>query len=83
MTKTEALLSDAERYVLEELLNGLTNREIAKRVDLSDKTVKNHVSHILVKTGCASRLELTVKIYKEREKELKRKLRGGLNNTKR
>ena len=76
MTKTEALLSDAQRDVLTLLLDGLTNREIAKRLKLSDKTVKNHVSHILIKTDCASRLELTVKIYKERERELKRRLRA-------
>ena len=76
MTQIESLLSAAELDVLEELLDGLTNRQIGKRLKLSDKTVKNHISHILTKTGCSSRLELTVRVYKERERELKRRLRA-------
>jgi DNA-binding NarL/FixJ family response regulator len=76
MTDTEALLSEAEREVLGFLLDGMTNIQIAKEIGRSDKTVKNHISHILTKTDCATRLELTVRVYKEREKELKRKLRA-------
>ena len=59
MTNIEASLSPAERDVLQKLLNGLRNQEIASRLRLSDKTVKNHISHILRKTGTTSRLELT------------------------
>jgi DNA-binding NarL/FixJ family response regulator len=76
MTHTETLLSDAERDVLSGLLDGLTNVQIAKSLRLSDKTVKNHVSHILAKTGYTSRLKLTVAVYKQREKELKRRTRA-------
>jgi len=76
MTSTEALLSDAERDVLDLLLDGMRNVRIARKLGLSDKTVKNHISHILTKTGCASRLELTVRVYKERERELRRRLRA-------
>jgi DNA-binding NarL/FixJ family response regulator len=76
MTQTEALLTDAERDVLSGLLDGLTNVQIAKDLRLSDKTVKNHFSHILAKTGHATRLGLTVAIYKEREKELRRRARA-------
>jgi len=76
MTDTEALLSDAEREVLSLLLDGMTNAQIASEIGRSDKTVKNHISHILTKTKCSSRLELTVRVYKEREKELRRRLRA-------
>ncbi|MHB8702889.1 MAG: response regulator transcription factor [Candidatus Tyrphobacter sp.] len=76
MTRIESLLSDAERDVLALLLDGLTNVQIAREIERSDKTVKNHISHILTKTGCATRLELTVRVYKAREKELKRRLRA-------
>jgi len=75
MTRTRETLTLAENDVLDLLLDGLTNAEIAEQLELSDKTVKNHLSHILAKTGCATRLELTVQVYKERERELKRRIR--------
>jgi DNA-binding NarL/FixJ family response regulator len=74
MTKIEASLSPAERGVLQKLLDGLRNQDIAARLRLSDKTVKNHISHILRKTGTSSRLELTIKVYKQRERDLRRRL---------
>ena len=73
MTNIEATLSPAERGVLQKLLDGLRNQEIANRLRLSDKTVKNHISHILRKTGTSSRLELTIKVYKQRERALRRR----------
>lgn len=73
MTNIEASLSPAERGVLQKLLDGMRNQEIANRLRLSDKTVKNHISHILRKTGTSSRLELTIKVYKQRERALKRR----------
>jgi DNA-binding NarL/FixJ family response regulator len=76
MTNIETLLSDAERNVLDLLLDGMRNVRIARELGLSDKTVKNHISHILCKTQCGSRLELTVRVYKEREGELRRRLRA-------
>ncbi|MGB6986801.1 MAG: LuxR C-terminal-related transcriptional regulator [Candidatus Aquilonibacter sp.] len=73
MTNIELSLSPAERGVLQKLLDGLRNQEIANKLRLSDKTVKNHISHILRKTGTSSRLELTIKVYKQRERALKRR----------
>lgn len=70
-----AQLSDAERVVVEHLIEGRTNVEIARKLRLSDKTVKNHQSHILTKTNCSTRLQLTVKVYKERVRDLRRRLR--------
>lgn len=74
MTTIEASLSPAERDVLQKLLDGLRNQEIATKLRLSDKTVKNHISHILRKTGTSSRLELTIKVYKQRERALRRRV---------
>jgi DNA-binding NarL/FixJ family response regulator len=74
MTNIEASLSPAERDVLQKLLDGLRNQEIANKLRLSDKTVKNHISHILRKTGTSSRLELTIKVYKQRERALRRRV---------
>jgi two-component system, NarL family, response regulator DevR len=52
-----ARLSPQERLIAELLSQGLTNREIAARMDLADKTVKNYVSHLLTKLGMRRRSE--------------------------
>jgi DNA-binding NarL/FixJ family response regulator len=46
-----AALSSQEKRVLELIEKGLTNREIADRMFLSEKTVKNYVSSLLAKLG--------------------------------
>ncbi len=50
-------LTDQERRLLELIAHGLTNKEIAKEVFLSEKTVRNYVSNILAKLGVANRAE--------------------------
>lgn len=52
-----AALTGQERRVLELLTEGLTNRQIAARLYLSDKTVKNYVSNVLMKLGLTRRSE--------------------------
>lgn len=50
-------LTDQERRLLELIARGLTNKEIAKEVFLSEKTVRNYVSNILAKLGVSNRAE--------------------------
>ncbi len=50
-------LSDREREVLALLAEGLTNREIAARLFISEKTVRNHVSGVLRKLDFRHRTE--------------------------
>lgn len=52
-----ARLSAQERRILEHIGEGLTNHEIAERMHLADKTVKNYVSHVLTKLGMSRRTE--------------------------
>ncbi|MCH8838142.1 MAG: response regulator transcription factor [Candidatus Marinimicrobia bacterium] len=52
---TLAQLSDQERRILELIADGMTNKEIAGEVSLSDKTVKNYVSNILGKLEVSRR----------------------------
>jgi DNA-binding CsgD family transcriptional regulator len=48
-------LSPREREVLDLLIEGRTNREIAERLFISDKTASVHVTHILDKLGVPTR----------------------------
>jgi DNA-binding NarL/FixJ family response regulator len=52
-----ARLSPQEERILDMVGEGLTNKEIAERIHLSDKTVKNYVSTILQKLEVARRAE--------------------------
>ena len=52
-----AALTEQELNILSLITEGLTNREIAERVFLSEKTVRNYVSSILSKLDQSSRAE--------------------------
>lgn len=54
-------LSDRERQTLDLLAQGLSNKDIATRLYLSEKTVRNYVSDIYTKLQVASRAEAVVK----------------------
>jgi DNA-binding NarL/FixJ family response regulator len=53
-------LSEQERKILEYVAQGLTNREIAGRMFLAEKTVKNYVSSLLAKLGLERRTQAAV-----------------------
>lgn len=54
-------LSDREREILDCIAGGLKNPEIAKRLYLSPKTVRNHVSNILHKLQVADRTQAIIR----------------------
>ena len=57
-------LSDQERILLDLLGEGLTNKQIAARMFLAEKTVKNYVSRLLAKLGMERRTQAAVFISK-------------------
>lgn len=53
-------LSERERHLLDLIGEGLTNRQIAQRMYLAEKTVKNYVSRLLTKLGLERRTQAAV-----------------------
>jgi len=59
--RTYNSLSDRERDVLQLLVEGLSNIEIAERLIISRETVKTHVRHIMDKLAVSDRIQVAVK----------------------
>ncbi|MEV6426391.1 response regulator transcription factor [Nocardia sp. NPDC051463] len=64
-----ASLTDQERTLLSLLGEGLTNRQIASRMFLAEKTVKNYVSRLLTKLGVERRTQAAVLVSKLNQPE--------------
>ena len=58
-------LTDRELEVLKQVARGLTNRDIAEQLYISENTVKNHVRNILEKLHLHSRMEAVIYAVKE------------------
>ncbi len=63
----EPLLSAREAEVAALVAEGLTNRQIAERLFISERTAQNHVQHILTKLGFATRSQIAA--WRVRAKE--------------
>lgn len=50
-------LSNQEKIILRKIKEGLSNKEIANELFLSDGTVRNYISNILTKLNCKNRTE--------------------------
>ena len=61
---TTATLSPRERQVITLVGEGLRNKEIARRLCISESTVRHHLSSIFSKLGVAERLELVIYAYR-------------------
>ena len=59
-------LTEREKQVLELLVDGLKDREIAERLGISESTVKNHVGSILSKLDVSNRTQAAVAAVKRR-----------------
>jgi DNA-binding CsgD family transcriptional regulator len=55
-------LTQREREVLEHLLQGIRNKEIAERMNISSNTVRAFLRLIMIKTGVSSRSAIVGKI---------------------
>jgi len=56
-------LTDAEGRVAVAVSRGLSNKEIAAELEISVRTVENHISHILDKKGFSNRVEIARYVF--------------------
>jgi DNA-binding NarL/FixJ family response regulator len=61
-------LTEREREVQDCLLQNLLNKEIAKKLHISERTAKFHVSNLLAKFGVQRRADLILLTYAQRER---------------
>lgn len=59
-------LTEREHQVLELLVKGLSNAQIARQLGITSSTVKNHVSHIFSKLDVSTRTEAATLALKEK-----------------
>lgn len=64
-SEMRARLSERELEVVRLIVEGLSNKEISGRLALSDKTVKNHISHILAKLSLTARTQVAVQAMRD------------------
>lgn len=55
-----AALTDREREILEQVADGMSNKEVARLLDLQEKTVKHYMTSILKKLGARNRVEAAI-----------------------
>ena len=59
-TADPSVCTDRERQVLQLLMQGMTNRQIAHRLSIAEDTVKKHLQHVYKKFGVRRRALLIV-----------------------
>ncbi|HSE24274.1 MAG TPA: response regulator transcription factor [Pyrinomonadaceae bacterium] len=65
ITFQDEALTDAESRVAIAVSRGLSNKEIAAELEISVRTVENHISHILDKKGFTNRVEIARYVFKQ------------------
>jgi DNA-binding CsgD family transcriptional regulator len=57
-SQSHVSLSERELQIIDLVASGLTNQEIAQKLEISKRTVDNHISNILTKTATDNRVAL-------------------------
>lgn len=60
----KGILTKREQEVFSLLVKNMTTKEIAKNLDISEKTVRNHISNSMQKLGVKGRAQAVVELIK-------------------
>lgn len=61
-------LTGREKEILEEVGNGLTNKQIAEKLYITENTVKKHITNLLGKLGVKHRVEMALYLNERKNK---------------
>lgn len=61
------LLTKREREIFQLLIQDYTTKEIAEKLQISEKTVRNHISNTIQKLGVSSRTQALVELLRLQE----------------
>ena len=64
---SKGILTKREREVFELLITNFTTKEIAEKLGISEKTVRNHISNVMQKLGVNGRASAVVELIKLKE----------------
>ncbi|MDD5980006.1 MAG: LuxR C-terminal-related transcriptional regulator [bacterium] len=64
---SKSILTRREKEVFELLILNKTTKEIAQELDISEKTVRNHISNAIQKLGVKGRAGAVVELLKLKE----------------
>jgi len=64
---SKSILTKREKEVFELLIDNKTTEEIAKKLNISEKTVRNHISNVMQKLGVKGRSSAVVELLKLKE----------------
>lgn len=58
-------LTEREKQIVQRIARGMTNKEIAKELAISDKAVEKHISNVFEKWEVKSRVEVAARVVRE------------------
>ncbi len=64
---SSSILTNREKKIFELLIQDYTTKEIADTFNISEKTVRNHISNVIQKLGSSSRSGAVVELIKLNE----------------
>lgn len=63
----KSILTKREKEVFELLILNKTTKDIAEKLNISEKTVRNHISNVMQKLGVKGRAVAVVELLKSKE----------------
>lgn len=67
---TQKILTPREKQVFSLLIENYSTKEIAEKMQISDKTVRNHISNVMLKLGVKGRAQAVVELLRNEELHL-------------
>lgn len=66
----KAILTKREKEIFDYLITNMTTKEIAEKLKISEKTVRNHISNVMQKLGVKGRASAVIELLKLNEIKL-------------